>query len=126
MGSNHLAKNCHASNNKGYGIWFSGYGNLISGNVCSGNSSIGISALGGGDLISGNVCFGNSSDGIVAGGSNLIGNVVYNNTGKGFSLSLNTSNYYVIDRNTVYQNAGGNINGSPPKAVFGVTGIPSP
>lgn len=105
VGSNHLVQNCNCSNNPGgSGIWQSGYGTMITGNVCNGNSGHGIECTSGG---------------------NLIGNVVYGNSGKGFNLSLATSDYYVIDRNTVYQNTGGGINGTPSNAVFGVNaGIP--
>lgn len=105
VGDNHLVQNCTASNNSGGdGIWQSGNGSMIIDNVCNGNGSNGIDCTSGG---------------------NLIGNVAYGNTGLGFNLSLATSVYYVIDRNTVFQNTGGNLNGTPSKAVFGVNaGIP--
>jgi hypothetical protein len=104
LGSNHLVRNCNTSNNDVNGIWVSGYGTIIAGNVINGNGSDGLDCTSGG---------------------NLIDNVSYGNTGFGFNLSLATSDYYVIDRNTVYQNVGGSINGTPSKAVFGVNaGIP--
>jgi hypothetical protein len=104
LGDNHLVQNCHAANNNGYGIWMSGGGTVITGNVINGNGSNGLQCTAGG---------------------NLMGNVCFDNAGYGFSLSLATSDYYVIDRNTVYQNTGGNLNGVPSKAVFGVNaGIP--
>jgi hypothetical protein len=104
VGSNHLVQNCTASNNSSTGIWQSGSGTMITGNVCNMNGSNGIEC---------------------ASGGNLIGNVVYGNGAYGFNLSLATSDYYVIDRNTVYQNTSGGFNGKPTKAEFGINaGIP--
>ena len=104
VGDNHLVQNCTVSNNGGYGIWQSGGGTMITGNVINENGSNGLQCTSGG---------------------NLIGNVSFGNTGYGFSLSLATSDYYVIDRNTVYQNGSGGLNGTPAHAVFGVnSGIP--
>jgi hypothetical protein len=107
VGSNHLVQNCNASNNTGGdGIVQSGRGAMITGNICSGNEVNGIECSGG----------------------NLIANVVYGNKGNGFYLMYEvTSDYYMIDRNTVYGNTGGNLNGVPPKAYWGVNaGVPTP
>ena len=104
VGSNHLIKDCHASNNLGYGIWMSGSGAVITGNVINDNGSNGLQCTSGG---------------------NITDNVSHGNAGTGFTLSLATSDYYVIDRNTLYQNTGSNYNGIPSQAVFGINaGIP--
>ena len=77
-------------------------------------------------MINGNVVNSNGSTGIdCTSGGNLIGNVVYGNTGYGFNLSYLSNDYFVIDRNTVFQNGSGSLNGVPANASFGVNaGVP--
>ena len=104
VGRNHLVEKCNASGNGTRGIWAYGYYYMLKGNVCSGNSSSGIDCTAGG---------------------NLLDNVVYGNGAYGFNLSTSGTTYYVIDRNTLYNNGGGNFNAVPPQATFGVNaGIP--
>lgn len=107
VGSNHLVQNCNVSNNNSIGIWTNGYSSMITGNTSCDNGSTGIDCVGD--------------------GHNVIGNVVANNAGHGFNVSfVGPGPYrYLFDRNNVYNNAGGNINGSPPGAVWGLNaGIP--
>ena len=107
VGSNHLIQNCNASNNSSRGIWTNGYSSMIIGNVSCNNGSTGIDCTGD--------------------GHNLIDNVVANNAGYGLNVSyVGPGPYrYLFDRNNVYSNTGGNINGSPPGAAWGLNaGIP--
>jgi hypothetical protein len=94
----------------------------------SGNGSCGISLFANvGCMITGNVVCNNGSDGIYATGHghSLIGNVVANNGGYAFRVSyLYADAPYLIDRNTVYNNTSGTLNGVPPAAEFGINAGP--
>ncbi len=97
----HLIQNCNASENANTGI-AAGYGCRVTGNVSCKNLR-GISC---------------------EEGSSLVGNVVVDNTGHGFYLSLTPGKYYLIDGNTAYNNTSGTLNGTPPDAKFGVNAGP--
>jgi hypothetical protein len=104
VGNHHLVRNCNTSNNTGAGINHFGSASIVTGNESSNNSGDGI---------------------IFTSGGNLLGNVVYGNQGYGFYLSILSTEYLLIDRNTVDKNTAGKLNGIPPNAKFGVNaGVP--
>ncbi|MHB8067038.1 MAG: right-handed parallel beta-helix repeat-containing protein [Desulfobaccales bacterium] len=100
----HLIQNCNITENGNSGITLTGYGCMVTGNVVSKNGLRGIA------------CGGS--------GNSLIGNVVVDNATHGFYLSTGASAYYLIDRNTAYNNTSGTLNGIPPAAKFGVNAGP--
>lgn len=106
VGSYHLVQNCNVTQNSSVGIWTNGYGNMIIENLSCKNGSTGIDCTGD--------------------GHSIIGNVVAENFGLGLNLSIVGPSYrYLFDRNVVYNNTGGNLNGVPPGAAWGVNaGIP--
>jgi parallel beta-helix repeat protein len=101
----HLIQNCNITENGNSGISVgSAYGCMVTGNVVCKNGLRGIA--------------------ITGSGHSLVGNVVVDNTGNGFFLSLGATAYYLIDRNTAYNNTSGTLNGTPPAAKFGVNAGP--
>lgn len=100
----HLIHNCNITENGNSGIALTGYGCKITRNVVSKNGLRGIACNGSGD--------------------SLVGNVVVDNATHGFYLSTGASAYYLIDRNTAYNNTSGTLNGVPPAATFGVNAGP--
>jgi hypothetical protein len=103
-GNYHLIQNCNITDNGNSGIGLTGNGCMITGNVVSKNGLRGIA------------CGGS--------GNSLVGNVVVDNAGHGFYLSTGATAYYLIDRNTAYNNTSGTLNGIPPAAKFGVNAGP--
>jgi len=139
LGSNHMVKDCTASNNVSYGIYTKS-GSTVSGNTAYGNGDSGI-ATGAGSTVSGNTAYNNVNYGIdAASGCTVTGNTAYANgndgiyAASGCTVKNNTSyyneeygiyltGYDLVDGNTAYQNnqAGVYANMSTcPTCVFGV------
>lgn len=121
--------NMRVHHNGGRGIHIAGQFIQVQNCILSDNGSIGLSLTGYGCLVTSNTVCANGSMGIscTGDGHSLIGNVVTNNAGAGFNLSyVGPGPYrYLLDRNTAYNNTGGNLNGSPPGAAWGVNaGLP--
>jgi parallel beta-helix repeat protein len=127
-GYNYRFINLRLENNGIRGIDLSnGYYHLIQNSNITENGNSGISIGSAyGCMVTGNVVCKNGLRGIACTGSghSLIGNVVVDNTTHGFYLSLGANAYYLIDRNTAYNNASGTLNGIPPAAEFGVNAGP--
>ena len=127
-GHNHRIMNMRVHNNGGRGIHIAGRRVRIQNCTFSDNGSIGLSLFGYNCMVADNSVCGNVSDGIscTGNGHSLIGNLVATNGGHGFHLSYLGPDYrYLIDRNTVYDNTGGSLNGLPPGATWGLNaGLP--
>jgi hypothetical protein len=98
-GTNHRAMNVRAPNNT-YGIGFDGYHHLIKGCNASNNTTTGIYLQSG--LISDCVASNNVYGIKVLGPANVLGNIVFNNSGYNFDLGNGVATAIMVDRNSAF------------------------
>jgi parallel beta-helix repeat protein len=118
-GSNHMVKDCTASNNNGDLGIYAGSGSTVIGNTAYDNGKSGILA-GYGSTVIGNTAYSNGLNGIITDtGCTVKNNTAVNNQSVG--ISINT--YNLVDGNTAYDNclSGGVCTNmrSCPTCVFG-------